>query len=376
MAIAALKPLERRLRRLSLGRERPFSGRLIDRPEDGLDLGTAPRILFVRAERIGDVLVSVPVLRAVRQRYSGATLDLLVSSANAGVAPAVRGWIDRVWRYDKRLAPTVRLVRQLRLANYDLMVDLAGGPSVTSRFVAHWSGAERVLGMLHEQPGFLTHAVPMLDPRRVHVVTRTAQLLLAFGVDPATVNLTLEYPLTDRERAGARARLPKLTHPYRFGVNVSGRGPAKYWGRDNFVEAIRLLRLLDDRFTVLVCGAPDAREEVAAIAAAAGADALAPLSSFHEFAAVINSCDLLLTPDTSVVHLAAAWRVPTVGLFRAEENTVPWVPYQSPHRAIVHDGPISGVSLQQVGQALAELIATYFGPGAISRPRSVEAEFS
>jgi ADP-heptose:LPS heptosyltransferase len=245
------------------------------------------------------------------------------------------------------------------------MVDLVNGPSVTSRFVANWSGAARVLGMLHEQPGFLTHAVPLLDRRRFHIVPRTAQLLLAFGIDPELEDLCLEYPLTAEDRLRARARLTPATAPYRLGVNVSGRGAAKYWGRDNFVAAIGMIRDLDPRFSVTVCGAPEYEAEIAAIAGAAAADQVPPLASLHEFAAIINSFDLLLTPDTCVVHLAAAWRIPLVGLFRADSNTMPWLPYGTPHRAIVHDGPLAGIPLIQVIQAMAALIDECFGPPSV-----------
>jgi ADP-heptose:LPS heptosyltransferase len=362
MGIAALKPLERRVRRMLMSRQRRFTGRLVTGTADAIDLGPSPRILFVRAERIGDVLISVPVIRAVRRRYPGAMIDLLVSNANAGVEPAVRPWIDHVWRYDKRIAPGVRLIRRLRRSKYDLMVDLVNGPSVTSRFVAKWSRAARVLGLLHEQPGFLTHAVPLLDPRQVHVVTRTAQLLLAFGIDPESEDLRLEYRLTADDCLGASIHLAPSSAPYRLGVNVSGRGPGKYWGRDNFVAAIGMMRELDPRFSVTVCGAPEYQEEVTAIASAAAADQVPPLSTFHEFAAIINSFDLLLTPDTSVVHLAAAWRIPLVGLFHSDPNTAPWLPYGTPHRAIVHRGPLASIPTAEVIQAMTSLIEECFGP--------------
>ncbi len=361
MGIAALKPLELRVRRLLLSQDRSFRGHLLTGPEDAIELGPAPRILLVRTERIGDVLVSIPVIRAIRRRYPNATIDLLLSTANAGVQPAVSPWVNRVWLYRKRIGPTVSLIGRLRRAKYDLMVDLANGPSVTSRLLASWSGAAKVLGVLHEQAGFLTHAVPLLDRRRTHVVDRTAQLLLAFGIDPAEEDLALEYRLSEADRRAAEARLPPIGSPYRLGVNVSGRGPAKYWGRDNFVAAIQAIRRLDPRFSATVCGAPEYREEVAAIAEAAGAGVVPPLPSFHEFAAVINAFDLLLTPDTSVVHLAAAWRIPLVGLFRAEPNTLPWLPYATPHRAVVHAGPLAGIPLDQVIEAMASLIGECFG---------------
>ena len=360
MAIAALKPLELRLRRLLLSGQGPFTGHLITSPANGLVLGEAPRILFIRAERIGDVLVSVPVLRAVRRRYPGARLDLLLSNANYGVRSAVAPWVDRVWRYEKRVAPTIGLVRQLRQADYDVVVDLATGPSVTSQVAARWSRPRSILGVLHEEPAFLTHAVPLLDRRRVHIVRRIAELLLGFGVDPDAEDLRLEYPLNYSDRDQARARLPTLRRSYRLGVNVSARGAEKQWGRESFISAIRDTLQLDPRFEAVVCGSPEDREQVEAIAAATGAAVVPPLGSFHEFAAVINACDLLLTPDTSTVHLAAAWRIPLVGLFHADPATLPWTPYDTPHRAIVHQGPAAEVPPVRVVQALADLIGECF----------------
>ena len=360
MPIPALKPLELRLRRLLLSGQGPFTGQLITSPADALPLGLAPRILFIRAERIGDVLVSVPVLRAVRRRYPGARIDLLLSRGNYAARTAVAPWVDRVWRYEKRVAPTIGLVRQLRQAGYDLAVDLSHDPSVTSRLAARWSGAPCTLGVMHDEPGSLTHAVPQLDRHRVHIVRRIAQLLLAFGLDPEAEDLRLEYPLTAADREQARARLPGPTRSYRLGVNVSARGPEKQWGRENFASALRDILRLDPRFEAVVCGSPEDREQVDAIAEATGAAAVPPLGSFHEFAAVVNACDLLLTPDTVTVHLAAAWRIPLVGLFHADPAMMPWTPYETPHRAIVHQGPLAEVPPVRVVQALADLIGECF----------------
>jgi heptosyltransferase-2 len=360
MSIAALKPLEYRLRRLLRSGQGRFTGQLIASPADALSLGDAPRILFIRAERIGDVLVSVPVHRAVRRRYPQARVDLLVSTGNYGIRSAVAPWVDRVWCYEKRVAPTIGLVRQIREASYDLVVDLSHDPSATSRLAARWSGAPRILGVLHEEPGFLTHAVPALDRRRVHIVRRIAQLLLAFGVDPEAEDLRLEYRITDGDRELARARLPRVTRSYRLGVNVSARGPEKQWGAANFAAAVRDILRLDPRFEAVVCGSPGDREQVAAVAAATGAAPVPPLDSFHQFAAVVNACDLLLTPDTCTVHLAAAWRIPLVGLFHADPAMLPWTPYGTPHRAIVHQGPSAEVPPVRVVQAMADLIGECF----------------
>jgi ADP-heptose:LPS heptosyltransferase len=354
VAIHVLKPLERRIRK-SLIRPTAFRGALIRRPEDAIPLRPDPTILMLRAERIGDVLVTVPIIRAVRQRYPLARIDILLTDANVHATHAVNPWINRVWIYHKRPVSALSLIHRIRAERYDVLVDFQTGPSATSQFTARFSGAANVLGLLHEKPAHLTHAVPMPDRRRVHIVDRLAQLLLGFGIDPAREPLDLEYRLSDVDRARAQAQLQSVPGSHRLAVNVSGRGTHKYWGRTRFIEAIGFVQQRYPQIRVVVCGAPGDAAEVAAIAAATGTELVPPLP-FHAFASIIHECDLLLTPDTSVVHLAAAWKIPAVVLFREDPHTLPWTPYHSPHRAIVQPGPLAGITQERVTQALAQLI--------------------
>ena len=355
MAVHSLKPLERRIRKLLLMRAGRFTGSLIRQPEDAIRLPPNPAILLLRAERIGDVLVSVPIIRAIRRRYPSGTIDILLTDANAHARDAVSPWVDRVWVLHKRPIGVLALVRRIRAARYDLLVDFQSNPSAMSRLAASWAGAPNVLGFLHQQPAYLTHAAALPDSRRVHVVERLAKLLLAFGIDPAAEPLALEYRLSEADRSRASAQLGAARGAHRLAVNVSGRGTHKYWGRDRFVAAIRFVRARYPELSIVVCGAPGDAAEVEAIASMTGAQPVPPLP-FHAFASVIHECDLLLTPDTSVAHLAAAWKIPAVVLFREDPRALPWVPYRSPHRAVVQPGPIAGIPLEPVTDALAQLI--------------------
>jgi ADP-heptose:LPS heptosyltransferase len=354
LPIHLLKPVERKFRRLLL-RRTGFAGRVIRSTEDAIPLRSDAAILLLRAERIGDALVTVPIIRAIRHRYKQARIDILLTDANAPARDAVSPWIDRVWIYHKRPGSTLRLVRRIRRQRYDLLVDFQNGPSATSQLTARWAGARNVLGFLHAGSAHLTHAVALPDRRRVHIVDRLAQLLLAFGIDPAGEPLDLEYRISEDDRSRAAGQLRPALGARRLAVNVSGRGTQKYWGRDRFISAIEFVQQHYPDLTILVCGAPGDAAEVAAITSATGAEPLPPLS-FHEFASALQECDLLLTPDTSVVHLAAAWKIPAVVLFREDPHTLPWVPYRTPHRAIVQAGPLAGIALERVTHALAELI--------------------
>ena len=365
MRVALLKSLERYLRRGFLAvTDRRFAGEFVTTPRNCLALGGSPRILLLRQDRIGDVLVSVPVIRALRRSHPRAQIHMLFSRRNYGVRQAVQPYIDQAWCYDKTPMGAVRLVRELRRARYDVVVDLMDNPSTNSHLVARWCGARYRVGIRHERAGHYTHAVPLLDRQRVHIVERIAQLLLPFGVDPSQVPLDLEYQLSESDRRLARERLGPADRPLRLGVNISPR----YWGRDNFVMCIRWIQDADPRFAVSVGGAPEHRAEVTAIAAATGAGIIPPLPSFHEFAALIHEFDLLLTPDTSVVHVGAAWKIPTVVLFpQPLDAPMPWYPYRSPHRAVMHADSVARIPLGEVQEAITSLVTECLPRGAAAR---------
>ena len=362
-----LKRLELGWRRALLAAaHRPFRGRVVTQAEDLLKLGPAPRILLIRLERIGDVLVSTPVVRALRDRYPAATIDLLVSRANYAVQDAVEPYVTRVWCYEKTAASALHLLRDLRRTKYDVIVDLVDNPSTTAQLVVRWCQPRAVVGLLHPDSGHYTHAAPLLDRGSVHPVERLAQLLLPFGIDPATQSLDISYPLGTADLDRARQTLGPSVHPFRLGVNISGRGVGKNWGTANYVTVIEHLRRTDGRFAVSVCGAPQDAGQVMEVADASGAEGVPATGSLRDFAAIVRVFDLFLTPDTAALHLAAAGKVPTVGLYHANPTVAPWLPYNTPNRMVGDPRGIQAITVERVIAALEELIRERFGSPAQS----------
>jgi ADP-heptose:LPS heptosyltransferase len=358
-----LKALELGWRRKLLAAgHRPFAGRATSRAEDLVPLPRQPRILLIRLERIGDVLVGVPVLRALRARYPDARIDLLVSRSNYAVADAVSPFVTHVWCYRKTVRSALSLLRVLRAARYHVIVDLIDHPSVIAQLVVRWCRPPAAVGVLHAESGHYTHAAPLLDPATVHPVERLAQLLLPFGIDPEAAGLDLEYRLTPEDIDAARAVLGPTVRPLRFGINLSARHAGRSWGSANYISLIRHVAR-DGRFAVSVCGAPRDAAEVHHVAAATGTQAVPASPSLHQFAAILHEFDILLTPDTAVVHLAAAWKLPTVALYHAGPNRVPWLPYRTPHRAVADSRGIPSIPLDSVVAAVDDLIREQWGRG-------------
>jgi len=200
-----------------------------------VDPGRA-RILLLRQGGLGDALVCVPIVRALRRALPGAEIDLLLSRRNHVIAPAYRPYVDRIWNYTKRPWPTLKLFAQLRARRYDVALDLLDGPSTTSRLLLRVSGATARVAIGRRPQGCYTDFAPSRLEPGIHIVDRLSQILVPLGIDPAAAPLDLEFPVTEADRNAADRLLGPPAREYRIGLNLSGGFPAKYWGRDHFVE--------------------------------------------------------------------------------------------------------------------------------------------
>ena len=367
----SLKDVELFIRRRYMKRQnQPFTGDLVREPRRALALGPGSKILYLQKQgKLGDTLVGIPVIRAVRRSYPGIRSHLLLSRDNSALSAGIGQLVDRVWVFEKTLRSAVRVLQGLRRERYDVTVDFAGGPSASSTLALRWSRPRQAVGFLSAYSGAYTHCVPSLDPGRFHIVERNAQLLLPFGIDPATESLDLEYHITEAEAAAARARLRPTSRPFRLAISVSGANPLKYWGTKNFIAFISWVNhRYPETFEVALSGMPEHASQVAEIAAATGAWDVGPLPSFHDFAAVLREADVLLTPDSAPAHLAAAWKIPAVVLFMQEFQEMPWYPYRSPYRAVLHNRAVASIPVTEVQQAFQSLLAECFpaigSPGA------------
>ncbi len=358
MAEPFAKRVELWVRRQLLRRWNGPAPTLVEEPTPLLRPDEHSRILFLRQDRIGDVLVSIPLLRLFHTHFPAAQKELLLSHNNWGAVRAVRPYVQRCWRYDKRPLALVRLLTQLRRQRYDIVIDLTDNPSVTSSVLLELAGAPVRLGIAKGNDAAYTHVVPSAPRDQVHIVERLARLLLPFGIDPAVVDLRLDYPLTPEDRQWARALLGPCSGEYRVGVNIAASHPSKYWGRERWGEFLRALRQRHPEAELLLFASPAYGSEQRALAQSTGARPAPLVPSFHAFAALLEQCHIIVTPDTAAVHLAAAWQRPCVVLYVWDRpDLMPWLPYRSPYEAVyTREGSVQSIPVEAVLAAFERLL--------------------
>lgn len=312
-----LKRLEGWWRRLCIR----FLVRLMRRDARDPNWGTRPmRVLFLRHDRAGDMILSTGVMRAIARSYPTITLDVLASPANAAIL-AGADYVGHVIVFDKRrLSNYLPTALRLRRARYDAVIDcMVTAPSVTTLLLMAASGAPHRVGIAGRgNDAAFTVTVPPNDRAGAHMVDLLAALAPAFGVKLDAVERRPVITLADDELARARSlwgdESARVAEAARVLVNVSAGTVARRWPEERYAAVVDHLRALDPALTLRVIAAP-AEAERGRTVARLGRGAFVATPSIRDAFALVATADFLFTPDTSIAHAASAFETPCVALY-------------------------------------------------------------
>ncbi len=315
---------DRRERALVAAADRMLAaGSAVTRPFRRRRLPARPRrILVLRLERIGDLLMTLPALADLRQAVPDGEIDLIVGSWNAGLASAI-ATVTRVHTLDAAwlargsgglgLPSLLRAARQWRRAEYDLAINFE--PDIRSNLLVAGSGAAWSAGY-HSGGGGSVLDVALEYDTRSHTSDNARRLVSAvLGTVPAPqTGRTLVVPQDAHDRA---ARLLAAARRPLVGVHVHGGRAIKQWDPDRFADVARRL-ITTSGATIVLTGSAADRALVDSVKRTLPAQSVIDATGDVDLltlAAILERLDLLITGDTGPMHLGVAAGVPVVAVF-------------------------------------------------------------
>jgi ADP-heptose:LPS heptosyltransferase len=339
-----LKSLERRWKKVWI---RALTG-LMRSPSARPDWGSRPhKLLFLRHDRLGDMIVSTHVMRVIAESHPGLTLDVLASPANvAGIegAPYVR----KVMVFDRRDPGSyLRTVAALRDERYDAVIDcMVTAPSVTTLLLMLASGAPYRVGISGRgNDAAINVSVPPAGGMQ-YMPVELGALAAAFGVNPKAIDWRPELQVSPAklDEAAQRWRSAGAHEPLvadasrgkrRVLVNVSAGTAIRQWQLEKYAAVIAHIRKRWPEAAVLITGAPNDQQRVDEVARLSGSTP-APTPRLLDVFALVATADLVFTPDTSIAHVASAFGPLTVVMHRKHEPAR-WGLYPGVGEDIEHD---------------------------------------
>lgn len=306
-----------------------------------LDPATLHRILVIKLRHHGDVLLSAPVLSALRRIAPQSEIDALVY---ADTGPLIAGHpalahlhaIDRDWKrlpVLERARAEWRLFHALWRRNFDLIVHLSvhnRGAWLVRLLRPRWSVAPKRSGSASIWHHTFSNLYAAQSSPDRHTVESNLDALRALGLEVIEADRRVELVPGPEAETRADTMLAALGLSHRRFVHCH---PASRWGFKVWpAEKVAAMcdALAGEGWPIVLTAAPDPRERalVAAVCAATRHPVhdLSGQFSLRELAALIARARLFVGVDSAPMHIAAAMDTPTVGIFgpSGDREWGPW----------------------------------------------------
>ncbi len=281
------------------------------------------RIAIFRALQLGDLLVAVPALRALRQRFPRAEITLIGLPWAAEFVERYRCYLDRFVAFagypginELPVDPqkSARFIAEQRAYGYDLVVQMHGSGGTSNPFVLELQGRQSAGYYTGAPPAGLTFAAPY--PHDQHEVYRNLGLAALLGC--TQLQPRLEFPLfaADHAEADNLLRAATCVRSACIALHPGSRPPARRWPAEYFAMVGDALA---QRFgaRIILTGGPGEGATAQAVVDAMRTPVLnlARRTSLGGLAALISKLDLFVSNDTGPAHIAHAVDCPSITIF-------------------------------------------------------------
>lgn len=294
-------------------------------------------ILILRQDRLGDVIVSEPFVRYLRKKHPTIKIDILLGNANYKAKFIFENYVNEILLFQKSILKDIVCVYRNRRKKYDLIIDLLEKPSRTSKLMIDLISPKYSAGLKSTAvENRYNFEIEKLERTKFHITERTSKLLELFGYNINTIELDYKVNLKKNFDLPVINQI-KNEGKQVFFINLSGSSVAKYWGEENYIKFINLVKSLKNNYEFVLLYTKEYEEQAKIISKASGAVMNGLIGSFEEYIFTISKGDIILTPDTSAVHIASALKIKQIALYNVDLNKTfeleyPWLPYKSPSK--------------------------------------------
>ena len=321
------------------------------------DFSKMKKVLIIRLGKIGDIVVTSFVFETIKSNYPQIDIYLVTLKLNHDVLE-FNPSLKKVY-YSKNNFNLFWNLLKLRLINFDLLLDFNDNQSTTSSLIFRFLRSK--LKAAYDYEGYkkiIDIKIKPLIKNESHIIERTKKFLQQIGIPIDDQKVKPFFYLNPYIYADIKKQ--KRDGDKIIAVNISAGADIRYWEKDKWIELLKLIIKEFPDFSLLLLSLPKdeaLRKEIYSNLNQTQFRSINNLTIQH-FASYIKISDILITPDTSAVHIASAFGIPTVAMYpNYDSNFVSWQPFRISYRSIKSSTEsIKQISVEEILAAFQSLV--------------------
>ena len=323
--------------------------RLIGRVEQKEEFdGSLESVVILAQEKFGDAILLTPLLKNLRRALPDTKIHI-VTVTN----------VYRLFEQDPNVDEVIgvkqnylSLLKKLRNQSYDLLFNTKDHPSFTFLCLSRFIRARHRVGVDHPlHRGFFNHLVNLNFHQ--HVIEKNCSLLDYLGIEYSKGDCRPYLP-GESVSEEVKAFVSEISGKELVGVNLSAGEKDRQWPVEKWVKLLNQIEL-----PVMVFSAPAQEQDKHKLEEMFDFAVKSPTTrSIYEAGQIIRHLDLLISPDTSLIHVASCYATSVVGLYRADtDHIMRFYPYLTANRRVLSSTKrVEDISVEDVAAAVQEIL--------------------
>jgi len=294
---------------------------LTKKKSTSFDIKKSKKVLFLRYDRLGDMIITTPVFRELKLAYPEIEISVLASKANKDILTN-NPYVDKVYTNHKNeFLKDFSTLKKLRNEKFDVAVEFDHSVIPHAILRLKIINPKKIISVFKDgRYGVLGTELQMYDfytkeNLQRHFRDIWLETLCFFDITPKSKNYDIFF--TNEQEIQAQEFLKIYKDKKIIGINLEGAVKGKKIEEKELKEICEGLYKKEPNIQILILHTPNKIEEVKDIIASMNLDYVLPTyetKTILDLAALVKYLDLIITPDTSIVHIASALNKPVVSI--------------------------------------------------------------
>ncbi len=294
--------------------------------------------LIVQIGRIGDMILTTPLFSGLKQLYPDCKVTVLTSASNDIIAKNHKS-VDNTIIFNKTIYGYIKSFLQIRKRKFDYWIDTKPEHSNTSSKLLKIARYRKSIGFNFEAKSFDIDLTPIRTGEHYTEINKLPLKILKEGIEFA--NIMPEIFIPDEIRQKASEILKGYPKNYVL-FNISVKDETRNWNPD---DVVKIYKTFSGKLDFVFQFVDKDRECFKNIESKAGQKLNYFDGGILELAEIVRNARLIITPDTSLVHIASCFNVPIVAVYHKVEWNIKRFAPLSDKKAVLISNEENSISI-------------------------------